>query len=83
MNEMKVSQKSNRERERESRSESFFVRIEAGWQWRRKEKEIFDPRKVFSFSREIRVETRESGKGNPRKYCGFHFNGILVILIIE
>ena len=29
-----------------------------------------------------RMETRESGKGNPRKYWGFHFNGILVILII-
>ena len=29
-----------------------------------------------------RMETRESGKGNPRKCWGFHFNGILVILII-
>ena len=31
---------------------------------------------------ESRVETRESGKGNPRKCWDFHFNGILVILII-
>ena len=29
-----------------------------------------------------RMETRESGKGNPKKYWGFHFNSILVILII-
>ena len=29
-----------------------------------------------------RMETRESGKGNLRKCWGFHFNGILVILII-
>ena len=26
-----------------------------------------------------RMETRESGKGNPRKCLGFHFNGILII----
>ena len=26
-----------------------------------------------------RMETKESGKGNPRKYWGFHFNGILII----
>ena len=32
-----------------------------------KEKEIVDPRKVFSFSQESRVKTRESEKGNPRK----------------
>ena len=30
----------------------------------------------------LRMETRESGKGNLRKCWGFHFNGILVILII-
>ena len=51
-----------------------------------KEKEILDRRKVFffifSFSRKSRVETRESGKGNSRKCSGFHFNGILIILII-
>ena len=29
-----------------------------------------------------RIETRDSGKGNPRKCWDFHFNGILVILII-
>ena len=29
-----------------------------------------------------RIETRESGKGNPRKCWGFYFNGIFVILII-
>ena len=29
-----------------------------------------------------RIETRESGKRNPRKCWDFHFNGILVILII-
>ena len=29
-----------------------------------------------------RMETRESRKRNPRKCWGFHFNGILVILII-
>ena len=29
-----------------------------------------------------RMETRESGKGKPRKCWGFHFNDILVILII-
>ena len=29
-----------------------------------------------------RLETRESGKGKPRKCWGFHFNDILVILII-
>ena len=50
------------------------------------EKEILDPRKFFSqffsFSQESRVETRESGKENPRKCWGFHFNGILIILII-
>ena len=28
------------------------------------------------------METRDSKKGNPRKCWGFHFNGILVILII-
>ena len=26
-----------------------------------------------------KMETRESGKGNPRKCWGFHFNGILII----
>ena len=31
---------------------------------------------------ESRVGTRESGKGNLRKCWGFHFNDILVILII-
>ena len=40
MNEMKVSRKSNRERKRESRSESFLVRIEVGRQWRRKKKKF-------------------------------------------
>ena len=40
MNEIKVSQKSNKERERESKSESFLVRIEVGRQWRRKEKKF-------------------------------------------
>ena len=29
-----------------------------------------------------RMETRESGKGNPRKCWGLHLNGILIILII-
>ena len=29
-----------------------------------------------------RMETRESGKRNPRKCWDFHFNDILVILII-
>ena len=29
-----------------------------------------------------RMETKESGKGNTRKCWSFHFNGILVILII-
>ena len=26
-----------------------------------------------------KMEIREGGKGNPRKYWGFHFNGILII----
>ena len=28
------------------------------------------------------METKENERGNPRKCWGFHFNGILVILII-
>ena len=50
MNETKVSRKSNRERERERecRSESFFVQNWSGEAMEEKEKEILDPRKVFS-----------------------------------
>ena len=69
MNETKVSRKSNREREREreSRSESFFVQNWSGEAMEEKEKEILDPRKVFSFF-PGKVEWR--GKWYPRKcFC--------------
>ena len=58
----------------------------------RKEKKIFFYLDFFYIIADVdvlmwiflipRMETRESGKGNPRKCWGFHFNGILVILII-
>ena len=31
---------------------------------------------------ESRVETREDGKKKSKKVLGFHFNGVLIILII-
>ena len=46
MNETKVSQKSNSERERESKS-VFFGQNWSGEAMVEKEKEILDPRKVF------------------------------------
>ena len=62
----------------------FLAKFSYWFCWRRKRN--FISKKSFSFvssfSRESRVETRDSKKGNPRKCWGFHFNGILVILII-
>ena len=58
----------------------------------RKEKEIFFFIWIFNIIADVdvlmlnflipRMEIRESGKENPRACWGFHFNDILVILII-
>ena len=86
MNETKVSRKSNREREKErAEVRVFWSELKLGGNggegkrnFRSKKSFFF----VFSFSQESEMKTTESGKENPRKCCVFHFNGILVILII-